>query len=53
MYLTAKNFQLRKENINIYNPQGNTTNYTNGMGYHRKSEIQRGREDAVHYEKGG
>ena len=58
MFLTAKNFGLQEENINISKPQGNTTNYENGTGYHRKrrasegqKERERGREDAVLYEK--
>ena len=63
MFLTAENFGLQEENINISKPQGKTTNYENGMGYHyyygkrREAEGQkkreRGREDAVLYEKGG
>ena len=55
MFLTAKNFRLQEENINISEPQGKTTNYenvmhANGMGYHRKRR-ERGREDAVLYKK--
>ena len=38
MCLTAKNFGLQEENINISKPQGKTTNWENGMGYHRKRE---------------
>ena len=58
MCLTAKNFGLQEENINISKPQGKTTNWENGMGYHRKRERgtygQKEREkwDAVLYEKG-
>ena len=37
MGLTAKNFGLQ-EHINISQPQGNTTNYENGMGYHTKRD---------------
>ena len=58
MCLTAKDFGLQDENINISKPQGKTTG--NGMGYHRKrretcgqKEREKGREDAVLYEKGG
>ena len=40
MYLTAKNFGLQEQNINISKPQGKTTNYENGMGYHTKRERQ-------------
>ena len=59
MCLTAKNFGLQEENINISKPQGKTTNYENGMAYHRKRERetygQKEREngDAALYEKGG
>ena len=59
MCLTAKNFGLPKENINISKPQGKTPNSENGMEYHRKratdgqKERERGKEDAVLYEKGG
>ena len=65
MFLTAKNFRLQEENINISEPQGKTTNYenvmrANGMGYQRKRREragqkyrERGREDAVLYKKGG
>ena len=47
MYLTAKNFGLQEEYINISKQQGKTTNYENGMGYHRKrkSERERKRDD--------
>ena len=38
MCLTAKNFGLQEENINISKPQGKTTNEENGIGYHRKRE---------------
>ena len=44
MCLTAKNFGLQEENINISKPQGKTTNYENGMGYHRKRERQMDRK---------
>ena len=61
MCLTANNFGLQEENINISKPQGKTTYLENGMGYHRKKEREtcvqkereRGRDDAVLYEKGG
>ena len=60
MFLTANNFGLQEENINISKPQGKTTNQENRMGYHRKrretegqKERERGREDVVLYEKGG
>ena len=60
MFITAMNFGLQEENINISKEQGNTTNYENGMGYHRKrretegqKEREREREDAVLYERGG
>ena len=43
MCLTAKNFGLQQENINISKPQGKTTNKENGMGYHRKREKDGGR----------
>ena len=49
----------KKTFINISKPQGKTTNYENGMWCGRKREIgvqkerERGREDAVLYEKGG
>ena len=36
MSLTAKNFGLQEENININKSQGKTTNWEKGMGYHRK-----------------
>ena len=42
MYLTAKNFGLQEENIKI------TERETDGQ-----KERERGREDAVLYEKGG
>ena len=57
MYLTAKNFGLQEENINISKPKGKTTNYENGTRYHRKRETdgqkerERGRENAVICEK--
>ena len=60
MCLTAKNFGLQEENINISKPQVKTTK--NGIVYHRKrerytdgqKERERGRDqDAVVYEKGG
>ena len=38
MCLTANNFGLQDENIKISKPQGKTTNWENGMGYHRKRE---------------
>ncbi len=41
MCLTAKNFGLQGENINISKPQGKTTNWENGMGYNRKRERER------------
>ena len=40
MCLTAKNFGLQEENINISKPQGKTTNWENGMGYNRKRETE-------------
>ena len=58
MFLTANNFGLQEENINISKPQGKTTNQENGLGYHRKrretegqKERERGREDAVYFMK--
>ena len=36
MCLIVNNFGLQEENINISKPQGMTTNWENGMGYHRK-----------------
>ena len=58
MCLPAKNFGLQKENINICKPQGKTTNYKNGMGYHRKrretdGQKERERGTIMLYEKGG
>ena len=54
MCLTAKHFGLQEENINISEQQGKTTNLENGMGTTEKErERERGREDAVFYEKGG
>ena len=59
MCLTANNFGLQEENINICKPQRKTTNYENWMGYHRKreretyGEKEREKGDAVLYEKGG
>ena len=44
MFLTAKNFGLQEENINISKQQGKITNYENGMVYHRKRERQMDRE---------
>ena len=44
MCLTAKNFGLQEENINISKQQGKTTNYENGMGYHRKRKRERERK---------
>ena len=44
MCLTAKNFGLQEENINISKPQGKTTNQENGMGCHRKRHMDRKRE---------
>ena len=41
MCLTAKNFGLQEENINISKPQGKATNLENGKGYHRKREGDR------------
>ena len=64
MCLTAKNFGLQEENINISQPQGKATNSENGMGNglpHKEKrdretdvhkERERGREDEVFYEKG-
>ena len=43
MCLTAKNVGLQEENINISKQQGKTTNYENGMGYHRKRKKEGGR----------
>ena len=34
------NFGLQEENTNISKPQGKTSNWENGMGYHRKRERQ-------------
>ena len=65
MCLTAKNFGLQEENINISKPQGKTTE--NGLEYHRRKRVgvpqkekrdrcterERGRENAVIYGKGG
>ena len=42
---------LQEEN-NISKPQGKTTNWENGMGYHRKRETD-GPKERVLYEKGG
>ena len=42
MCLTAKNFGLQEENINIFKQQGKTTNYENRMGYHGKREREGG-----------
>ena len=56
MCLTAKNFGLQEENTNISKPQGKTTNYENGMGYHRrKKERERGgsRIDSKREKEGG
>ena len=44
MCLTAKNFGLQEENINISKPQGKTTNLENGMEYHRKRGRQMDRK---------
>ena len=41
MCLTAKNFGLQEENINISNPQGNNT--TTGLGTAEKRERDGGR----------
>ena len=38
MCLTAKNFGFQEENISISKPQAKTTNWENGMGYHRKRD---------------
>ena len=47
MCLPAKNFELQGENININisKPQGKTTNYENGMGYHRKRRETDGQKE--------
>ena len=34
----CKELWIEKENINISKPQGKTTNWENGMEYHRKRE---------------
>ena len=48
MYLTANNFGLQEENINISKPQGKTTIiWKTGWGYHRKrreTDVQKERE---------
>ena len=46
MSLTANDFGLQEENINIPRLQGKTTNETGGQ-----KEIERGREGAELYEK--
>ena len=43
MCLTAINFELREDNINIPNPQGNTTHFKNRDGVPQK-ERERERE---------
>ena len=48
MCLTAKNFGLKEQNINISNPQGKTTNLENGMGYHRERERETDGEKERH-----
>ena len=55
MCLTAKNFALQEENINISKLQGKTTHWENWMRYQRKMDRkrERGREGAMVYEKGG
>ena len=55
MCLTAKNFGLQEENINITKPQGKTNNWENESGTNGQKEREResGREDAVLCEKGG
>ena len=53
MCLTAKNFGLQEENINISKPQGKTTNYEIGMGYHRKRERERERDTWTERERKG
>ena len=45
MCLTAKNLGLQEENINISKSQGNTTNWENGMRYHRKRRETDGQKD--------
>ena len=44
MSLTVNKFGLQEENINISKPQGKTTNYENGIGYHIKRERQMDRK---------
>ena len=56
MCLTAKNFGWLEENINITKPQGKTTKLGKRDGVPQKERdrwTERGREDAVLYEKGG
>ena len=48
MCLTAK--ILQEENINISKPQGNTTNYENGMG---TTEREKRQTDRKREEEGG
>ena len=48
MSLTANDFGLQEENINISRLQGKTTNETDGQ-----KERESGREGAVLFEKGG
>ena len=57
MCLTAKNFGLQEENINISKPQGKTTNWENDGVPQKERETygqkEREKGDAVLYEKGG
>ena len=58
MFLTAKNFGLQEENINIPNRREIPQIRKTGWGTTEREERQRGRkrergEDAVLYEKGG
>ena len=41
MCLTAKNFGLQEENINISKPRGRTTNLENGIGRERDRWTER------------
>ena len=59
MCLTANNFRLQEENINISKPQDRPLIRKTGWGTTEREERQRewwtetGRVDAVLYEKGG